>query len=152
MSRVFRNCWSRMQRLRKWGGNTPRLSGSFRLDPRTLRPERLKWLNNPSGKLRKPCDLGLCKSKPEAKIAASSLQKASNRRLAPKIANGARGCPALSRSPNFQSLCTYRLEAAAGTYPPPAFLLEPRARLERFPVWWNRRDSLWLWDVIQGAV
>ena len=111
MSRVFRNCWSRMQRLRKWGGNTPRLSGSFRLDPRALRPERLKWLNNPSGKLRKPCDLGLCKSKPEAKTAASSLKWASNRRLARKNANGARGCPASSRSTISQSSCTYRLEA-----------------------------------------
>ena len=128
MSRVFRNCWSRMQRLRKWGVNTPRLSGSFRLDPRALRPERLKWLNNLSGKLRKPCDLGLCKSKPEAKIAASSLKRDSTRRLAPKSANGGKRCPALSRSTISQSLCTYRLEAM-GRDIPSCFLLAPRESL-----------------------
>ena len=89
MSRVFRNCWSRMQRLRKWGGNTPRLSGSFRLDPRTLRPERLKWLNNPSGKLRKPCDLGLCKSEPEAKTAERGRElRATSRNTRPAFCVG----------------------------------------------------------------
>ncbi len=104
MSRVFRNCWSRMQRLRKWGADTPRLSGSFRLDPRTLRPERLEWLNNPSGKHRKPCDLGLCKSKPEAKTAASSLKRASNRRLARKNANGGKRCVGFEPFHHFPTL------------------------------------------------
>jgi hypothetical protein len=33
---------------------------------------RLKWLNNPSGKHQKPCDLGLCKIKAEAKIATKA--------------------------------------------------------------------------------
>ena len=37
---------------------------------RALRPERLRWLNNLSGKQQTPCDLGLCKSKPDAKTAA----------------------------------------------------------------------------------
>ena len=75
MSTASRNCRNRVQRLRGLETNATKPSGSFRLDPRTLRPERLKWLNNPSGKHWKPCDLGLCKSKPEAKTAASRKRK-----------------------------------------------------------------------------
>jgi hypothetical protein len=33
---------------------------------------RLKWLNNPGGKPQTPCDPGLCKIFPEAKIAAKA--------------------------------------------------------------------------------
>jgi hypothetical protein len=66
----------------RWDGYVSPISGSFGQDPRLLRTERLGWLNNLSGKLtsatteqsgntRAPCDLGLCKNDPEAKIAAS---------------------------------------------------------------------------------
>jgi hypothetical protein len=72
-----------------WDGYANLASGSFGQDPRLLRTERLRWLNNLSGKLtvpptlfRKveklfgrgrwtPCDLGLCKNDLKAKIAAS---------------------------------------------------------------------------------
>src|SRR5689334_6516320 len=64
--------------------------GSRREGPWALGPARLKWLNNPGGKLiapptlfrkvlqlsgrrrRTPCDPGLCKIFPEAKTAAKA--------------------------------------------------------------------------------
>ena len=74
-----------------WGCNAPTIPGSRGLTPWTLRPKRLQWLNNLSGKLTvppasyqgpkgpcgcrtwTPCDLGLCKCKPKAKTAAPVL-------------------------------------------------------------------------------
>gem|GEM_PF-3577790 len=57
---------------RGWAETYSLFPGALDWDPWVLRPKRLKWLNNPSGKLKKPCDLGLCKSSTEAKIPAKA--------------------------------------------------------------------------------
>ena len=61
-----------MWRLRVWcnGHQTP---GSFGLAPWALRPERLQWLNNPSGKHRHRAIWGSASAKPEAKIDHKSV-------------------------------------------------------------------------------
>ena len=92
VSTASRNCRNHGQRLQDWGTNAPQSSGSFGVVPRALRPERLQWLNNLSGKQknapvltseveqlrrggrRTPCDLGLCKRETEAKTAAPVLR------------------------------------------------------------------------------
>jgi len=147
VSTASRNCRFHGQRLQERGTNAPFTSGSFGLDPRALRPERLRWLNNLSGKLtvppalfRKarqlsgrgrwtPCDLGLCKNEPEYKIAAF-LTKSATARLspAPKSAGGVSGSLALSQPPHFpKHPRTYGLEAVAGTSPPFSFTPNSRA-------------------------
>jgi hypothetical protein len=90
MSRANRNHQNCVQRLRVGSLASP-VPGSLLHNPWTLRPKRLQWLNNLSGKhlnssrfcarrltspsrlrgLKQPCDLGLCKSVTEAKIVAS---------------------------------------------------------------------------------
>ena len=123
MSTASRNCRNHVQRLRAGGGNAPQASGSRGLDPWILRSARLRWLNNPSGKHQTPCDLGLCKNDPQAKTAASlNLRE----RFSEK---GARGGQALSLTilnSTLFSIC--RLEARAGTSPPPSLL-----KIERRP-------------------
>ena len=146
MSTASRNCRFHVQRLQERGKIAPRSIGSRREDPWILRSPRLGWLNNLSGKLtvpptlfRKvlqlsgrgrwtPYDLGLCKNDPYAKIAASLYLR---ERFSEKSDNfsGARGGQALSltnQTPPFTSIC--RLEARAGTSPPPSFL-----QMERRP-------------------
>ena len=84
VSTAFRNCGSEGSAC-GWRCNAPPISGSFGRDPRLLRTERLRWLNNLSGKptgartgqprnARAPCDLGLCKNDLKAKIAASKVR------------------------------------------------------------------------------
>ena len=102
MSTASRNCRNHVQRLRAGGGNAPRASGSRREDPRILRSARLKWLNNPSGKHQIPYDLGLCQSEPEAKTAAFQ----------------GRALSLTTQTILSTSIC--RLEARAGTSPPPS--------------------------------
>ena len=75
MSTASRNCRFHVQRLRDRGNYAPLFSGSFNLDPWILRSTRLRWLNNPSGKHQKPCDLGLCKNEVEAQTAAFQRRK-----------------------------------------------------------------------------
>ena len=111
MSTASRNCRNQLQRLRARGGNAPQAPGSRREGPWTLRSMRLKWLNNPGGKLQAPCDPGLCKIFPEAKIAAFQGRALSQTiPLDPKL-----------------SIC--RLEARAGTSPPPSLLETERRTL-----------------------
>jgi hypothetical protein len=109
--------------------SAPFTSGSFGLDSRALRSERLRWLNNLSGKptvppalFRKvlqffgrgrwtPCDLGLCKNEPEYKIAAflKLRQRFSGK---PDSFPGVGGCQALSHTTQpHHHLCIGRLEA-----------------------------------------
>ena len=102
MSTASRNCRNHVQRLRALGFNAPRAPGSRREDPWILRSMRLKWLNNPSGKPQTPCDLGLCKNDPEAKIAAFQ----------------GRALSLTTQTTLSTSIC--RLEARAGTSPPPS--------------------------------
>ena len=70
MSTAFLHCQNHRQRLQAGGPYAPPASGSFELDPWALRPERLHWHDNLSGKHQTPCDLGLCKRKFKAKTAA----------------------------------------------------------------------------------
>ena len=102
MSRASRNCRNHVQRLRALGFNAPRALGSRRQDPWALRSMRLKWLNNPSGNPQTPCDLGLCKNDPNAKNAAFQGRALSQ---------------TIPLNPNLR-IC--RLEARAGTSPPPS--------------------------------
>jgi hypothetical protein len=131
-------CGNHGQRLQERGTNAPFTSGSFGLDPRALRSERLRWLNNLSGKLtvppalfRKvsqlfgrgrwtPCDLRLCKNEPEYKIAAflKFRQRFSGK---PDSFPGVGGCQALSHTTQtHHHLCIGRLEARTGASPPPS--------------------------------
>ena len=109
MSTASRNCRNRLQRLQERGKTAPRSVGSRGLDPWALRPMRLQWQNNPGGKHRKPYDPGLCQSDPKAKTAASQ-----GRALSLTILNS-----------TSSSIC--RLEARAGTSPPPSSSNTPRA-------------------------
>ena len=109
VSTASRNCGNHGQRLQKRETNAPFISGSFGLYPRTLRSERLRWLNNLSGKHQTPCDLGLCKNEPEYKIAAFQGQALSQ------------------NNPTHYPLCIGRLEARTGTSPPPSSPQYPRA-------------------------
>ena len=81
VSTATRNCQNHVQRLQGRGTIAPLPSGSQGLDPRTLRPERLKWLSmphpaRPDGRrsLRASASaMGLnatAKSEPAAKIVA----------------------------------------------------------------------------------
>jgi hypothetical protein len=109
VSTASRNCRNRLQRLQERGTNAPRSVGSLGLDPWALRPMRLQWQNNPSGKHQTPCDLGLCQSDPKAKTAAFQGRALSQTTLSyptPRIC---------------------RLEARAGTSPPPSSSSQPRA-------------------------
>ena len=130
MSTASRNCRIHGQRLQERGTNAPRSVGSRREDPWALRPMRLQWQNNPSGKHQTPCDLGLCQSDPKAKTAASLYLR---QRFSGKSDNpgscpgqafpGVGGGRALSQTilnTTLSSIC--RLEARAGTSPPPCFL------------------------------
>jgi hypothetical protein len=104
VSTASRNCRNHGQRLQERGKTAPRSVGSRREDPGTLWSPRLRWLNNPGGKPKTPCDPGLCKSDPEAKTAAFQSR-------------------ALSlTNPNSTSSSICRLEARAGTSPPPSIL------------------------------
>ena len=109
MSTASRNCRFHVQRLQERGKIAPRSVGSRREDPGTLWSPRLRWLNNLSGKHQTPYDLGLCKNDPEAKTAASQ-----GRALSLNILNS-----------TSSSIC--RLEARAGTSPPPSSSNTPRA-------------------------
>jgi hypothetical protein len=109
VSTASRNCRNHGQRLRALGFNAPQVPGSQRLVPWILRSTRLKWLNNPSGKPQTPCDLGLCKCKPKAKTAAFQGRALSHTILPTTLS----------------SIC--RLEAGAGTSPPPSSSSQPRA-------------------------
>ena len=120
MSTASRNCQNRVQRLQGWDYNAAQSSGSLGLDPRTLRPERLKWLNNLSGKHQKPCDLGLCKSEAKAKTAASRKRKS-------LISKGSCVSRASAHPSLFLNYCTCGLEARAGTSPPPSYPHHQRA-------------------------
>ena len=120
MSTASRNCRNHVQRLQERGKIAPRSVGSRGLDPWALRPMRLQWQNNPSGKLtvpptlfRKvlqlsgrgrwtPYDLGLCKNDPYAKTAAFQ----------------GRALSLTTQTTLSTSIC--RLEARAGTSPPPS--------------------------------
>ena len=104
MSTASQNCRFHVQRLRALGFNAPRAPGSRREDPWALRSTRLRWLNNLSGKLWTPCDLGLCKNDPHAKNAAFQGRGLSQTKFP---------------FPNYR-IC--RLEARAGTSPPPSLL------------------------------
>ena len=73
MSTASRNCRNRVQRLQERGKIAPRSVGSRGLDPWALRPMRLQWQNNPSGKHWKPYDLGLCQSFPSGKNRRKSV-------------------------------------------------------------------------------
>ena len=68
MSTASLYCRYHVQRLQEQGNNAPGFSESFGLDPRTLRPERLRWLK---------ClvQTRQNKSEAEAKIAAFSVSK-----------------------------------------------------------------------------
>ena len=122
MSTASRNCRNRVQRLRASGFNAPRASGSRREDPRILRSARLGWLNNLSGKHWTPCDLRLCKNDPEAKTAASlNLRE----RFSEKGVRGGRALSLTTQTTLSTSIC--RLEARAGTSPPPSFLQKRKA-------------------------
>jgi hypothetical protein len=122
VSTASRNCRNHVQRLQERGKIAPRSVGSRREDPGTLWSPRLRWLNNPGGKPQTPCDPGLCKNDPEAKTAASlNLRE----RFSEK---GARGGRALSLTHlNSTSFSICRLEAMAGTSPPPSSSNGPRA-------------------------
>ena len=61
-------CRYHVQRLQEQGNNAPRFSESFGLDPRTLRPERLRWLKCLT-------EVTQNKSEAEAKIAAFSVSE-----------------------------------------------------------------------------
>jgi hypothetical protein len=87
MSRTFLHCQDCVQRLRGVD-NINLLLGSRRRDPGALGPRRRpERHNNLSGKQQKPqirkemretpCDLGLCKCEPGAKIAASCIRASS---------------------------------------------------------------------------
>jgi hypothetical protein len=130
VSTASRNCRNRLQRLQERGKIAPRSVGSRRKDPWALRPMRLQWQNNLSGKHQTPCDLGLCQSDPKAKTAASLKVR---QRFSGKSDNpgscpgqafpGVGGCRALSQTilnTTLSSIC--RLEARAGTSPPPSSL------------------------------
>ena len=122
MSTASRNCRNHGQRLQERGTNAPFTSGSRREDPWILRSMRLRWLNNLSGKHQTPCDLGLCKNDPEAKTAASLKVR---QRFSGKSDNfsGVGGCRALSQTTlSYPTLRICRLEARAGTSPPPSSL------------------------------
>jgi hypothetical protein len=122
VSTASRNCRFHGQRLQERGKIAPRSVGSRREDPGTLRPMRLKWLNNPGGKPQIPCDPGLCKNDPEAKTAASlNLRE----RFSQKGARGGRALSLTILNSTSSSIC--RLEAGAGTSPPPSFTSNPRA-------------------------
>jgi hypothetical protein len=115
-----RNSWQRL-RDERLANSFP---GSLLHNPWTLRPKRLQWLNNLSGKhlngtlfcarrlvspsrfedLKQPCDLGLCKSVSLAKIAASLRVKASS----------LHHCRASAQS--FSQICI-RAEARRGYFP-----------------------------------
>ena len=115
MSTASRNCRFHGQRLQEMGKIAPRSVGSRREDPWALRPMRLKWLNNPGGKRQTPCDPGLCKNDPEAKTAASlNLRE----RFSEKGARGGRALSLTILNSTSSSIC--RLEARAGTSPPPS--------------------------------
>jgi hypothetical protein len=109
VSTASRNCRNHVQRLQDKGKKAPWFSGSQLFVPWILRSTRLKWLNNPGGKLQTPCDPGLCKCKPTAKTAAFQ-----GRALSHTILNT-----------TLSSIC--RLEARAGTSPPSSFLQHQRA-------------------------
>ena len=113
VSTAFSHCRVCVQRLQKTESYASIFSGSFRRNPWTLRSERLQWLANLSGKQTvpassqgisrwTPCDLGLCKKKPVAKIPAF-----------PRSAFGL----SISLLPKR----TLRLKARTGTSPPPSF-------------------------------
>ena len=104
VSTASRNCRNHVQRLRAGGGNAPQASGSRGLEPWILRSMRLQWHNNPSGKHQTPYDLGLCQSESEAKTAAFQGRALSQ---------------TIPLNPNLR-IC--RLEARAGTSPPPSIL------------------------------
>jgi hypothetical protein len=118
MSTAFFHRQSHVQRLRG-KGYAPKFLGSRRRDPGALRPwRRPERHNNLSGKQQKPpvllqerretpCDLGLCKCEPKAKIAAPRYRASSLTKLLP---NSPRTC---------------RLEALAG-YTPPLLASDPR--------------------------
>ena len=102
VSTASRNCRNHVQRLRERGKTAPRSIGSRREDPGALWSPRLQWQNNLGGKHQTPCDPGLCQSDPEAKTAASQGR-------------------ALSlTNPNTTPSSICRLEARAGTSPPPS--------------------------------
>lgn len=107
VSTASRNCRFHVQRLRTLGFNAPRAPGSRREDPRILRSARLGWLNNLSGKHQTPYDLGLCKNDPYAKTAAFQ----------------GRALSLTTQTTLSTSIC--RLEARAGTSPPPSVLRKP---------------------------
>jgi hypothetical protein len=65
-------CSNHGRRLRA-GDAHPLLPGTDGLGPGTLRPQRPFGHNTLSGKHQTPCDLGLCKILPDAKIAALGL-------------------------------------------------------------------------------
>ena len=117
MSTASLQCRTRVQRLQAVA-YAATASGSRGRDPWVLRPTRLHWHSNLSGKHRTPCDLGLCKRKPglntrplPAKTAASCAGKGS-KASALRLAS--------SRYHTFpQPACACRLEARAGTVPPP---------------------------------
>ena len=87
MSTALRYCPIDGQRLRVQGHNASLTPGSKAPNSRTLRPERLEWSYNLSGKptggaphrgqTRAPYDLELCKCRSSAKIAASLNQASS---------------------------------------------------------------------------
>ena len=108
VSTASRNCRFHVQRLRGWGNYAPQSSGSQGQDPWILRSTRLRWLNNPSGKHQKPCDLGLCKHETGVKDAAF-LNRAS------------------AQPPKHTTTSTCGLEATAGASPPSSFLQHQRA-------------------------
>ena len=70
MSTAYLYCPNHGRRLRV-GFSQTTSPGAFELDPGALRPRQPNGYSIPSGKLQKPCDLGHCKSKTEAKTAAS---------------------------------------------------------------------------------
>jgi hypothetical protein len=150
VSTASRNYRNHVQRLQERGNNAPQSSGSRRLVPWVLRPMCLQWLSNSGGKHQAPCDPEPCKCKPEAKTAASSTScrmcsseksdnpgsrpgqafsgtggvAAPNEASAPKRAGARGGCRALSLTPLLPStLRSCRLEAMAGTSPPPSLTL-----------------------------
>ena len=102
VSTASRNCRFHVQRLQERGKIAPRSVGSRREDPGALWPSRLQWQNNPGGKRKIPCDPGLCQSDPEAKTAAFQ----------------GRALSLTTQTPLSTSIC--RLEARAGTSPPPS--------------------------------
>ena len=109
VSTASRNCRNHVQRLQNKGTNAPLLFGSINLDPGVLRPTRLEWQSNSSGKHRTPCDLELYKCEVEAKTAA--FQSWASGRTTKTHKN--------------HRIC--RLEARTGTSPPLYFSSNSRA-------------------------